>query len=107
MLNENAKKWVAALRSGEYQQCKDQLTDGRGYCCLGVGAAISPGPRSKWENEVALPKPVQQWLGLRSSEGDYESGADYRRLSNLNDYGGKTFAQIADLIESEPEGLFA
>lgn len=30
------KKWVAALRSGQYQQAKKVLTDGQGFCCLGV-----------------------------------------------------------------------
>lgn len=29
-------KWVAALRSGEYQQTKSVLNDANGYCCLGV-----------------------------------------------------------------------
>lgn len=35
-----ARRWVAALRSGEYQQCKGQLGRTRAgeseYCCLGV-----------------------------------------------------------------------
>lgn len=39
---EIAKKWVAALRSGEYKQCRGRLqrTDDQpgvtGFCCLGV-----------------------------------------------------------------------
>lgn len=62
-LNENARKWVDALRSDKY--------------ALGspLGRFISP-------NKL-----------------DYS-------LAGMND-GGATFGEIADMIESEPEGLFA
>ena len=30
------QKWIDALLSGEYQQTRQQLFDGDGYCCLGV-----------------------------------------------------------------------
>jgi len=30
------EKWDAALRSGKYKQCTGMLSDGGGYCCLGV-----------------------------------------------------------------------
>jgi hypothetical protein len=33
---ELRQKWVAALRSGAYQQTKRHLKDDAGYCCLGV-----------------------------------------------------------------------
>lgn len=44
---ENVRKWVAALRSGEYEQTKGALRrdggdSGRvGYCCLGVACDVS------------------------------------------------------------------
>lgn len=28
--------WLKALRSGEYEQTRETLFDGKGYCCLGV-----------------------------------------------------------------------
>lgn len=40
MLNENAKKWVQALRSGEYKQGKDALRDNDKFCCLGVACEV-------------------------------------------------------------------
>ena len=30
------KEWLVALRSGKYKQCKGQLHNGEGFCCLGV-----------------------------------------------------------------------
>jgi hypothetical protein len=30
------KKWLAALRDGEYEQTAGRLADDDGYCCLGV-----------------------------------------------------------------------
>ena len=37
------KKWLAALRNGEYKQGKGQLFNKHKntYCCLGVGCAVS------------------------------------------------------------------
>ena len=36
-MNEEIKRrWVEALRSGEYQQTTETLHDVHGYCCLGV-----------------------------------------------------------------------
>lgn len=34
-------KWVAALESGEYEQHQDSLSNGKGFCCLGVLATIA------------------------------------------------------------------
>ncbi len=30
------KRWVKALRSGEYKQARGKLFDGKKFCCLGV-----------------------------------------------------------------------
>ena len=113
VLNDNAKEWVAALRSGEYQQTKDRLFDGEGHCCLGVGCKVCglepvfDGRDYKFDDMVTmLPKVVKEALGLRSEGGDYHSSnGSFTSLTDDND-SGKTFAEIADIIESEPEGLF-
>lgn len=34
----NLRKWIAALRSGNYNQTTNTLKDECGYCCLGVAA---------------------------------------------------------------------
>lgn len=46
------RKWVAALRSGKYQQTFGQLQKGDAYCCLGVaqelfkGSPLSPSEKT-------------------------------------------------------------
>ena len=35
-MNDNMKTVLVALRSGEYEQGKNQLQSEYGYCCLGV-----------------------------------------------------------------------
>jgi hypothetical protein len=124
MLNDNAKLWVEALRSGKYRQGTGYLTqirDGQEFdCCLGVACkvAIENGvqfePRQVVKRSAImssvqygpcggnLPWPVQRWLGVNTSMGLYQGGSLYGQ----NDSMGKTFAEIADIIESEPEGLF-
>lgn len=35
------KRWLDALRSGTYPQCRLTLYDGAGYCCLGVAVKVA------------------------------------------------------------------
>jgi hypothetical protein len=113
MLNENAKKWVAALRSGEYKQTRGQLVndEGTGHCCLGVACEVFLKEpchtlNDSWRERGALygaAEPVRLWLGLRDEGGDFDTGGSSLAVENDT---GKSFAEIADLIESEPPGLF-
>lgn len=114
-MNQNAKLWVEALRSGKYRQVKGRLKTVDGYCCLGVacevaikaGVPVSVGTFGlfpAFDGETArLPRAVRDWLGLRDDYGTH--GDDVTSLTHENDH-GKTFLEIADIIESEPEGLF-
>jgi len=105
------KLLAAALRSGEYLQGQGKLTDGEKFCCLGVACDLyrthEGGPEwdeiSYMSNTCALPAAVQKWLGLATDRGGPSRATC---LSVLNDE-GSTFGEIADLIESEPEGLLA
>lgn len=121
-MNENAKKLVAALRSGEYRQGQSVLHNNLddSFCCLGVACDIymkENGGRwlynedyyngleylNQWKH---LPNLVQKWLGFATPTGDYYQDDDYlSSLVELND-SGKSFDEIADVIESEPLGLF-
>lgn len=118
-MNDNAKAWIAALRSGTYQQARERLVqvgdDGKpvGYCCLGVACELAAQAGlverehnayvtdDEWE-ETALPIAVLDWLGMEDVEGWYAGGS----LINLNDSQKLSFEEIADVIESEPPGLF-
>lgn len=116
-MNDNAKEWVAALRSGEYSQGTGHLYDGINHCCLGVGCRIfGLAARHKvkkngdgvWTfngQDKELPLEVMEWLGLSSLGGNYLINGVFSALDIDND-DGKTFAELADIIESEPEGLF-
>lgn len=122
------EQWVAALRSGKYQQTSNTLHDDVGYCCLGVlcdlyqqahpsmamwekledlGWAITVGGSSE---RLALPPEVQEWTKLRTRRGNHSAWWEDEEyiglsLSYLNDT-GTPFHMIADIIESAPEGLF-
>lgn len=112
-MNDNARKWIAALRSGEFRQGRGQLRRDNSYCCLGVACELyrrenggewrhlGNGRFSFFDVAGLLPNEVQCWLGLRRCDGFYGGSS----LVGGND-GGYSFAEIADLIESEPEGLF-
>ena len=122
---EHRKMWVGALRSGEYKQGRNNLCwktgDTYEYCCLGVACEISglgefvlsSGLTSGYlgfimdeeqPQNATLPDAVQEWLGLHDSCGFYGGGKG--SLIELND-AGVPFTSIANIIESEPEGLVA
>ena len=113
-MNDNMRKCVAALRSGEFEQGRGQLRRYNSYCCLGVMCEVyrRETGRGEWidgwtfemEDRMAnasLPFPVREWVGLRGGSGEYGSKTS---LTDRND-AGVSFAEIADLIESEPAGL--
>ena len=113
-MNKNAKKWVAALRSGKFKKATGQLRKGEDrFCCLGVACEVAKkaGVISGYDPTAGgLPDEVQQWLGLRDTMGAFEMGAfrknsDYEDLTEINDKNHR-FLTIADFIESEPAGLF-
>jgi hypothetical protein len=129
MLNENAKAWVAALRSGEYAQTEGVLTrirpgGGMSHCCLGVACELAKEAglemlvfdgesevfeqnRSYNDQKSVLPLIVEEWLGLSDESGSADRLMEgYTSLAELNDTGAFSFEDIADIIESEPVGLF-
>ena len=135
MLNANAQKWVDALRSGKYTQTRGVLRNDEGnepkFCCLGVACdlyaketnvdgwqKIETGVNTLYRfvsegssSEAALPRPVAEWLGLNSVEGEFDpelAGLKVSTLIALNDDCNMryNFKKIADIIESQPEGLF-
>lgn len=96
-MNKDVKqKWVAALRSGEFEQCKGTLRMGDSFCCLGVlselavrDGVIEPPvalgdddwrshrgdgqPVWAYDNEAGhLPDAVANWAGLTYSYESYD-----------------------------------
>ena len=96
----NRKKWIEALRSGEYEQGKDELRCMDSFCCIGVGADLFG---HDWLSQVRYGYEINmENTGLRDKEGVFFGGS----LVVMND-NGKTFSEIADIIESNPDGLWA
>lgn len=104
-MNQNAKQWVEALRSGNYKQGYGQLRKQDKFCCLGVACDIYD--KNIWKGLPdklgLLPEHVREWLGLSSNEGYYYND---HYLTSDNDSLRLGFNKIADIIESEPTGLF-
>ena len=105
MLTENQKKWVDALRSGDYKQAKGRLECHGSYCCLGVaclvaeqhGVPVRREGMSLYGGRLWDQKPVKECIGFLDENAI---------LITANDRDGWSFSEIADLIESNPPGLF-
>lgn len=115
------KKWLEALRSGDYKQGKRYLNQGNEkFCCLGVLCEVM-GLKKKeigngrfaysengttWSEEVIPNNKAMQLAGLRGFEGQPEIPGPVKALTFYNDEGGKTFEEIADIIEANADKYF-
>lgn len=107
------KEWVAALRSGEYPQARNQLQTVKGYCCLGVACEVArkhgievvesiftiDGKIVKMLTglDLALQPHVCEAFGLGDCGYIPNHGT---ALTVIND-DGTPFSAIADLIEEK------
>lgn len=115
---EVIRKWVQALRSGEYKQGKDMLKGSDGcFCCLGVlcDLAVKEDVIASRETdkdgytffgreneEYVLPSDVVDWVGLDSDNPDISDTNGKRdAITFWNDTVGKSFIELADMIEKE------
>lgn len=116
-MNADVKaKWIAALRSGEYQQVSGQLCSGTGFCCLGVlselyiqetgnGRWIPGQPYVMFEHEsgfheaTELPSAVMLWADIETAAPFAYTPNGTVDLMDAND-GGMPFPAIADIIEA-------
>ncbi|WP_326565118.1 hypothetical protein VSH64_25070 [Amycolatopsis rhabdoformis] len=105
-------KWIAALRSGEYEQGKRVLVENDRFCCLGVlcdlaaqaGVVVRFSSQRGFEStsdprdvsELSLPRAVEAWAKL----GSFDPKVGGYALSTWNDSRDATFSEIADLIEA-------
>lgn len=108
MKPEIKTNWLTALRSGKYTQAMQTLRENDegnvAHCCLGVLCDIIDSKR--WDGE--------DYLGTAEDELDeYDdmpppsilgaaelSATDAEKLATMND-NGRTFEEIADMIEVE------
>lgn len=131
-MNQEIKaRWVAALRSGEFEQGKDYLCEDGKYCCLGVlselavrDGVIAPAeaidvpsggtiPGLAFDGERHhLPQSVAKWADINPEYDDWEGDVVYDpdpyvlfgdRDQTVSELNdkGMTFPELADLIEEK------
>lgn len=110
---EVRKRWVAALRSGKYQQGRYFLRNADNYCVLGVLCdlhakqfgfynwefnGLTVNSYSYGSSSIVPPLAVLEWVGLNADE--------HAHLVEMNDEDHETFEHIADVIESGKLGAY-
>ncbi len=108
---EFATKWLAALRSGEYEQGKNFLFKNGKYCCVGVAGAICGiseqlmYDKSFFSNFTFGEK--LNTLTIPNILKGSHSNSFVSNLTTMNDgltsEGTKTFKEIADWVEQNCE----
>lgn len=88
------REWIAALRSGKYEQCQGRLhLEADGFCCLGV--LLNQVDSAAWKLLSSFNAP------------DRPGNVEYNdSLTRLND-DGIPFAKIADKIEHDLDAVLA
>lgn len=91
------RKWIKALRSGEYQQGRCTLKRSDSYCCLGVLAEemvpeFMENNQAKEVGVASIKDDLVILWGLTINDQD--------KLADMNDFDKKTFPEIADWIEA-------
>jgi len=108
-----ADKWCLALRSGEYDQCKQTLENTGAFCCLGVLCKLAE--KENINVKFNLPLSSELLGGSLDDQTAVLNWADLKHGNALNDYtdaslaqindSGADFKHIADVIEQTWEQL--
>jgi hypothetical protein len=105
MKKEIRDKWLAALRSGEYEQTTGILRNTTpAYCCLGVLCEVAGVPRRDIKIQSEYDFSSFGHIGISACNlPDHFLGitvAQESRLISMNDLEGQNFTAIADWIEA-------
>ena len=118
-INEHARRWLDALRSGDYKQGKGRLCtvlpdEEPCFCTLGVAADLFVPKEHQYDNHgvryfdggsAGLSREVADKIGLKSTLGA-ATGHQLPAIFDLNDTDHWSFNQIADHIEANAEAYF-
>lgn len=130
-MNENAKKWVEDLRKHPELQIDNKLANEKltKFCCLGRACILfnENNPKNQLKITIndlytrdfasfddegsVLPEKVRVWLGLKNNTGILREELQDGRIRVRNSLAiendnGKTFLEIADIIETNEKELF-
>lgn len=105
--DEEMLTWLKALTSGEYKQCKAKLSDGEGFCCLGVMGRVVLKERLR---DITTSKSVEEDYKRPHIKSTYSRAEEFlnNRGLNTNDYidmndEGRPFLEIAAHIVLDKE----
>ena len=103
---EQKAKWVAALRSGDYNQGKHMLHNQRDntFCCLGVLCEVMGYENGSADinGQYVRYKIDDQWHATSLPEtvlGEDQDMKHRNHVMRMNDTNGRSFVEIADYIE--------
>jgi hypothetical protein len=113
-----AKKWIKALRSGEYKKTNKYLRTKRGFCVLGVLCDLYAKQHNiQWnfyskgkfytllDSWWCLPTEVVLWGNMLNKYGIFLNEENKKIALDKENDKGKSFLQLADLIEKNIERL--
>lgn len=111
MNKEAIKKWLAALRSGDYKKCQKFMRYDHSFCAIGVLCDIhfkECGKKDAWHAAASIyryygamykpPEEVREWLGIPLYQHLIFSSPT---VVSMNDNTTNTFPEIADMIEKK------
>lgn len=129
MRTDIKERWIAALKSGDYEQgrsqlhTKGELTGNERFCCLGVlcdlayrdgvvsrrfnleyhgSAAYGDADDADSWDTAELPYEVMIWAGLEDPNPSViDEHGGHSTLAHLNDNSRKSFHDIAAVIEKQ------
>ena len=114
MNQEIKRRWVEALRSGEYKQGREALKRQGQFCCLGVLCDLhAKETNTRWVDYInkdwssdylnqdsVLPDQVMEWAGICESDPVITTGeSTSNSITHYNDGKRYDFIQLSDLIE--------
>ena len=116
MKREIARKWVKALKSGDYVQGQGRLRSSTNeFCCLGVlcnlhaqefpELAATQKTKSRYFGSSGyLPDIVQEWAGIADRDVFFDCES-VPPLVEMNDKLGYSFDKIANVISKNYKSL--
>lgn len=113
MKRDVLNKWVAALRSGKYEQGRGNLCKDNKFCCLGVLLDIENVPYDLKDGlrlygeyrdvNGVIPSRLADEYKMISGLGFSSDTENYRSLFFLNDTDKLSFNEIADHLEKHAD----
>lgn len=96
---EFKKKWLEALRSGDYKQGTSILKNNDRYCCLGVACSVAGYERTLDSYKTGYIDDKRRFKNVPEIlKGGFENPIT-SELMDMNDSYDKNFNEIADWIE--------